>query len=76
MHQVTIYATITTSTPGLLTAIINHSEPPTPPTRYPFPLTNSNTMGSSSALRPIPPPAARDAWTYGTHPRCLGTEDR
>jgi hypothetical protein len=61
MHQVTIHATITTSTPGLLAAIIADSEPPTPPTRYPFPLTSRTTMGSSSALRSDPPGiAARD----------------
>ncbi len=61
MHQVTIYATITTSTPAIIAAILTDSEPPTPPTRYPFPLTPSTTMGSSSALRSDPPgTAARD----------------
>ena len=66
-NQVTIYATITTSTPQTVAAIINDSEPPTPPARYPFPLANSSAIGSSSALRsptrfPIPPSlaAARD----------------
>jgi hypothetical protein len=51
MHQVTICATITTSTPGTVAPIIGDSEPPTPPARYPFPLASSSAMGSSSALR-------------------------
>jgi hypothetical protein len=60
MNQVTIYATITTSTPGTVAAILAGSEPPTPPARYPFPLASSPTIDSSSALRSIPPAAARD----------------
>jgi len=51
MHQVTIHATITTSTPGIVAAILADSEPPSAPARYPFPLANSSAMGSSSALR-------------------------
>ena len=51
MNQVTIHATITTCTPGIVAAILADSEPPTPPARYPFPLTSSSATGSSSALR-------------------------
>jgi hypothetical protein len=60
MNQVTIYATITTSTPHTVAAVINDSEPPTPPARYPFPLASSSAIGSSSALRSTRLAAARD----------------
>jgi hypothetical protein len=36
-NQVTIYATITTSTPHTVAAIINDSEPPNPTSPLPFP---------------------------------------
>jgi len=71
MNQVTIYATITTSTPGTIAAILSDSEPPSAPARYPFPLANSS-MGSSSALRCIPPAAARDGIDLRDTPYAAG----